>query len=182
LRSITQFPLQARQPFANNGVAGTSAHPPLFSAHILSLLASPVFLRRVGSLDSGHELRSATGSGPISRVRRLTEKSQIEQRTIDGSHSGDNKRAGSRPMVIFYRYLRHYWKLVAAALGLAAINQVFSLLDPLIFRHIIDSYATRYREYSSAQFLRGVSVLLGAAVGVAFVSRVAKNFQDYSLT
>jgi len=82
-------------------------------------------------------------------------------------------------MVIFYRYLRHYWKLVAAALGLAAINQVFSLLDPLIFRHIIDSYATRYREYSSAQFLRGVSVLLGAAVGVAFVSRVAKNFQDY---
>jgi hypothetical protein len=37
LRSITQFPLQARQPFANNGVAGTSAQPPLFSAHILSL-------------------------------------------------------------------------------------------------------------------------------------------------
>src|SRR5437667_11905806 len=82
-------------------------------------------------------------------------------------------------MAIFYRYLRHYWKLVAVALGLAAINQIFSLLDPLIFRHIIDSYATRYREYSSAQFLRGVSVLLGAAVGVAFVSRLAKNFQDY---
>jgi len=82
-------------------------------------------------------------------------------------------------MAIFYQYLRHYWNLVAAALALAAINQVFSLLDPLIFRHIIDSYATRYREYSSAQFLRGVSVLLGAAVGVAFVSRVAKNFQDY---
>src|SRR5438309_1403953 len=82
-------------------------------------------------------------------------------------------------MAIFYRYLRHYWKLVAAALGLAAVNQVFSLLDPLIFRHIIDSYATRYREYSSAQFLRGVSVLLGAAMGVAFISRVAKNFQDY---
>src|SRR5438034_771454 len=82
-------------------------------------------------------------------------------------------------MAIFYRYLRHYWKLVAAALGLAAVNQVFSLLDPLTFRHIIDSYATRYREYSSAQFLGGVSVLLGAAVGVAFVSRLAKNFQDY---
>src|SRR6202521_3600146 len=82
-------------------------------------------------------------------------------------------------MRIFYRYLQHYWMLVAAALGLAAINQVFSLLDPLIFRHIIDSCATRFHEYSSAQFIRGVSVLLGAAVGVAFVSRVAKNFQDY---
>ena len=82
-------------------------------------------------------------------------------------------------MLILHRYLRHYWKLVATALVLAAVNQIFSLLDPLIFRHIIDSYATRYREYSSAQFLSGVSVLLGAAVGVAFVSRVAKNFQDY---
>src|SRR5215210_8034556 len=82
-------------------------------------------------------------------------------------------------MATLYRYLREYWKLVAAALLLAAINQVFSLLDPLIFRHIIDSYATRYTEYTSAEFIRGVSVLLGMAVGVAFVSRVAKNFQDY---
>jgi len=82
-------------------------------------------------------------------------------------------------MKTLYAYLRDYWKLVFLALLLAAINQVFSLLDPLIFRHIIDSYATRFHDYSSAQFLRGVSVLLAAAVGVAFVSRVAKNFQDY---
>jgi len=82
-------------------------------------------------------------------------------------------------MVTLYRYLRDYWKLVATALVLAAINQVFSLLDPLIFRHIIDSYATRFHEYTSAQFVQGVSQLLAAAVGVAFVSRVAKNFQDY---
>src|ERR1700690_2407008 len=82
-------------------------------------------------------------------------------------------------MAILYRYLRHFWKLVVAALVLAAINQVFSLMDPLIFRHIIDSYATRHAEYTGAQFLRGVSVLLAAAVGVALVSRIAKNFQDY---
>src|SRR5438270_1325340 len=82
-------------------------------------------------------------------------------------------------MQTLYRYLRDYWKLVAIALFLAAVNQVFSLLDPLIFRHIIDSYATRFHEYTSGQFLRGVSVLLAAAMGVAFVSRVAKNFQDY---
>src|SRR5580658_7692110 len=82
-------------------------------------------------------------------------------------------------MATLYRYLRDYWKIAALALVLAAINQVFSLLDPLIFRHIIDSYATRFHDYSIGQFIRGVSVLLGAAVGVAFVSRVAKNFQDY---
>jgi ATP-binding cassette subfamily B protein len=78
-----------------------------------------------------------------------------------------------------YGYLKDYWHLVAIALLLAATNQVFSLLDPLIFRHIIDSYATRFHDYTSAQFFRGVGLLLSAAVGVAFISRVAKNFQDY---
>ncbi|HEV7670138.1 MAG TPA: ABC transporter ATP-binding protein [Thermoanaerobaculia bacterium] len=82
-------------------------------------------------------------------------------------------------MKLLYSYLRRYWGLVVLALVLAAINQVFSLLDPLIFRHVIDEYATRYSEYTTEQFFRGVSLLLAAAVGVAFVSRVAKNFQDY---
>ncbi|MDB5033182.1 MAG: transporter related [Chlorobi bacterium] len=82
-------------------------------------------------------------------------------------------------MNILYGYLRQYWKLVVLALLLASINQVFSLLDPLIFRHVIDEYATQFDKYTTAGFFRGVSLLLAAAVGVAFVSRVAKNFQDY---
>ena len=82
-------------------------------------------------------------------------------------------------MHLLIAYLRSYWRLVALALVLAAINQVFSLLDPLIFRHVIDEYATKYTQYSTGAFFRGVSLLLAAAVGVAFVSRVAKNFQDY---
>jgi ATP-binding cassette subfamily B protein len=82
-------------------------------------------------------------------------------------------------MNTLHRYLKNHWDLFFAALVLAAINQIFSMLDPLIFRHVIDSYATRYREYSSLQFIKGVSLLLSMAVGVAFVSRVAKNFQDY---
>ncbi|PYV42252.1 MAG: ABC transporter ATP-binding protein [Acidobacteria bacterium] len=82
-------------------------------------------------------------------------------------------------MKLLLAYLRHYWKLVALALLLAAINQIFSLLDPWIFRYVIDEYATRYQEYSTREFFQGVGLLLAAAVGVAFVSRVAKNFQDY---
>src|SRR3954470_6177704 len=82
-------------------------------------------------------------------------------------------------MKLLYSYLRQYAGLVALALLLATINQVFSLLDPLIFRHVIDQYATRFSEYTTAEFFKGVSLLLAAAVGVAFVSRVAKNFQDY---
>jgi ATP-binding cassette subfamily B protein len=45
-------------------------------------------------------------------------------------------------MATLYRYLKDLWKLAVVALVLAAINQIFSLLDPLIFRHIIDSPET----------------------------------------
>lgn len=82
-------------------------------------------------------------------------------------------------MRLLYSYLRQHWKTVALILVLAAVNQIFSLLDPLIFRYVIDQYATKYSQYTTEEFLRGVSLLLAAAVGVAFVSRVAKNFQDY---
>src|SRR5262245_22162776 len=82
-------------------------------------------------------------------------------------------------MQILFTYLKQYRLLVALILVLAAINQTFSLLDPVIFRHVIDDYATRYSEYTTGQFFQGVGLLLAAAVGVAFVSRIAKNFQDY---
>ena len=82
-------------------------------------------------------------------------------------------------MALLFSYLRKYWPLISLALVLATINQVFSLLDPLIFRYVIDNYATRFAEYTTREFFRGVTMLLAAAVGVAFVSRVAKNFQDY---
>jgi ATP-binding cassette subfamily B protein len=82
-------------------------------------------------------------------------------------------------MKLLWSYLRRYRGLLALALLLATINQVFSLLDPLIFRHVIDRYAMRFRQYTTGEFLSGVSWLLAAAVGVALVSRIAKNFQDY---
>ncbi|HEU4720267.1 MAG TPA: ABC transporter ATP-binding protein [Gemmatimonadaceae bacterium] len=82
-------------------------------------------------------------------------------------------------MSTLLRYLRPYWRFVLLALFLAAVNQIFSLLDPLIFRHVIDQYATQNDKYTRAEFFRGVAGLLAMAVGVAFVSRVAKNFQDY---
>jgi ATP-binding cassette, subfamily B, bacterial len=82
-------------------------------------------------------------------------------------------------MRLLLTYLRQYWKLVVLALFLAATNQIFSLLDPWIFRVVIDQYATRSQDYTTSEFFKGVSLWLAAAVGVAFVSRVAKNFQDY---
>jgi ABC-type multidrug transport system fused ATPase/permease subunit len=84
-------------------------------------------------------------------------------------------------MMIFYNYLKKYWKLCVLTLVLAAINQIFSLLDPYIFRHVIDQYATKPELYTQSEFFTGVGLLLLSIVGVAFVSRTAKNFQDYFL-
>ena len=82
-------------------------------------------------------------------------------------------------MNTLYRYLRDYWVLVVLALFLAAINQTFSMMDPAILQRVIDRYLTHASNFTTAQFIRGVSTLLGLSVGAAFVSRVAKNFQDY---
>ncbi len=82
-------------------------------------------------------------------------------------------------MKILYPYLKNYWKLGVLALFLAAINQGFSLLDPLLFRYVIDNYATKFNELTKEQYIRGVGFLLCGTIGVAFVSRIAKNFQDY---
>ena len=82
-------------------------------------------------------------------------------------------------MALLWRYLKTYRKLLFGTLALATVNQVFSLLDPQIFRLIIDRYATHVADLPHDVFLRGIGALLLASVGVAFVSRVAKNFQDY---
>ena len=84
-------------------------------------------------------------------------------------------------MKLLLNYLKGYWKLVVLTLVLAAVNQVFSLLDPMIFRHVIDGYANNPAVQTRAAFFKGVGFLLSLAVGAAFVSRVAKNFQDYYL-
>ena len=82
-------------------------------------------------------------------------------------------------MKLLYNYLKHYKGLIVLALVLAAINQTFSLLDPYIFQHVIDNYVTQFETLTKREFFTGAGLLLLAAVGVAMISRLAKNFQDY---
>lgn len=82
-------------------------------------------------------------------------------------------------MKLLYNYLKNYRGLIALALLLAAINQIFSFLDPWIFRKIIDKYVTHYSNYTTEEFFKGAGLLILAAMGVAMISRIAKNFQDY---
>ena len=84
-------------------------------------------------------------------------------------------------MDILYSYLKNYYPLVILALVLAAINQSFSMMDPYILGKIIDNYALKFATYTNEQFFKGVGLLLLASMGVAMVSRIAKNFQDYTV-
>ena len=84
-------------------------------------------------------------------------------------------------MKLLWSYLIKYKKILFGTLALATINQVFSLLDPQIFRIIVDNYIGRIHQLTRQDFLRGIILLLLADVGVALVSRIAKNFQDYYL-
>ncbi|MES2654506.1 MAG: ABC transporter ATP-binding protein [Bacteroidota bacterium] len=82
-------------------------------------------------------------------------------------------------MKLLLNYLGRYKKLVFIALLLAIVNQVFSLLDPMIYGKLIDRFATRPADYSGSEFIKGAGLLILASIGVAMVSRIAKAFQDY---
>ena len=82
-------------------------------------------------------------------------------------------------MSFIVSYVKQYKKILLLGLFLALINQFFSLLDPQVLRLIIDKYASHAGEFTRGEFIGGVGFLLLAFVGVSFVSRVAKNFQDY---
>jgi len=82
-------------------------------------------------------------------------------------------------MKFIFKYLKDYRKTLVGVLFLATINQVFSLLDPQIFRLLVDNYAARVNELSKAEFFSGSGLLLLGFVSVALISRIAKNFQDY---
>lgn len=81
-------------------------------------------------------------------------------------------------MKLLLQYLKPYKYLVLLALFLAAINQVFSLMDPIIFGNIID-LAYRRDQYQLNSFLTNTLYWLSLSIGVAMVSRIAKAFQDY---
>src|SRR5687767_9095739 len=96
-------------------------------------------------------------------------------------------------MKILFTYLKPYKWLVVLTLFLAAINQGFSLMDPIIFGSLVrlsgDYIAHGKEKYPDLwTFLTidqkpiyGVIWLLIASISVAMVSRIAKNLQDYFL-
>ena len=90
-------------------------------------------------------------------------------------------------MKILIQYIKPFKGLVFLAFILAAINQTFSLFDPMIFGKLIDGFAKNPftdaagNPRTQAMFLQGVGKMLLLLVGTAMVSRIAKAFQDYTV-
>ncbi len=87
-------------------------------------------------------------------------------------------------MKLLLQYLSKYKWLIVLALLLAAVNQVFSLLNPWILGNkLIDPFANKaayYRTHNlDHEFFMGVLTGLLLIIGAAMVSRIAKAFQDY---
>ena len=82
------------------------------------------------------------------------------------------------PMRILWTYLKPHWRLGLLALLLAATSQILALVDPIIFGTIIDS-VTGPKRLPDAELMPYVMRLLGLAVLVAVLSRLAKALQEY---
>ncbi len=67
------------------------------------------------------------------------------------------------------------------SLVLATIAQVLSMVDPIIFGKIIDTYGSPEAGRSQDELVHGVLQLLALAVALALGSRLARAFQDYTL-
>ncbi|HTQ55192.1 MAG TPA: ABC transporter ATP-binding protein [Bryobacteraceae bacterium] len=80
-------------------------------------------------------------------------------------------------MDLLLRYARQQWRPAAEALVFAAVNQVFGMADPFIFRGLIDGYVTSSRPHNPRGFILGTGLWLAAMVAAATIAWAAKTLQ-----
>ncbi|MDB5201121.1 MAG: transporter related [Ferruginibacter sp.] len=84
-------------------------------------------------------------------------------------------------MKILWQYLRPYKALTFFSLFLAGVAQLLTLIDPIIFGKIIDSYALHPGLQTEKEMVNGITGWLLIAVGIAMAARLAKTFHEYFL-
>ncbi len=82
-------------------------------------------------------------------------------------------------MEILWTYLKPYRSWIILALLLAAIAQVLSLYDPVIFGKIIDQYTLNPGNKQEDELIRSVLIWLAIAIAIALAARLAITFKDY---
>ena len=80
---------------------------------------------------------------------------------------------------ILFDYVKGFRGLFFMALLMAAFNQSFSLMEPLVTGKIMDTCVLMKDKLTKNEFVFRVAQLISIAIGVALVSRICKNIQDY---
>jgi ATP-binding cassette subfamily B protein len=80
-------------------------------------------------------------------------------------------------MDLLFRYVREHWRLAAAALAFAAVNEIFGMADPFIFRRLIDGYVIPSRHHTQREFFMGAAIWLGVLVAATTIAWAAKTLQ-----
>lgn len=83
-------------------------------------------------------------------------------------------------MKILLKYLRPHRFLIFLSLSLAAVAQLLSLLDPVIFGRIIDDYSTNRHHLPQHQLINEVIYWLMIALIIAFTSKLCKAIQEFT--
>ena len=78
-------------------------------------------------------------------------------------------------MRLLIGYLPSQRKAITAALLFVVINQVLLMVDPYIFRRIVDDFVVKYRQNPRADMLLGVSLWVGVMLAAVLLSWVGKN-------
>src|SRR5436309_3308585 len=83
---------------------------------------------------------------------------------------------------IIFSHIRKNKKTIAIAFFTVFLQQIFSLLDPQIFRIMVDNYITKFNAMPLHMFMYGTLGLLVLSMVVALVARVSKHMQNYYIS
>ena len=82
-------------------------------------------------------------------------------------------------MKLLWKYLHPQRNLVILSLLLATAAQLLSLIDPLIFGHIIDRFTSPKTALGENEMVKEIGYWILIALGVALLSKLFKSLQDY---
>ncbi len=83
-------------------------------------------------------------------------------------------------MKILWKYLKPHRSLIILSLLLAGLAQLLNLLDPVIFGHIIDQFATNKNHLPERQLITEITYWLLLALGIAIVAKLFKAIQEFT--
>jgi ATP-binding cassette, subfamily B, bacterial len=86
-------------------------------------------------------------------------------------------KSPSTPLALLASYVCVHRRVFLIALGCACVNQIFMMVDPLIFSRVLDDYVIQSHKRTTQDFLLGVGGWLCVMLAVALVAWAVKGVQ-----